>query len=89
MSLAPPSDRVTITGSQAAEAMVSIDEIIADREFRGLVSTRVALASSLNVPAVLLLILQGATLATRRRLIPRGFFLTWAVFSAFAAALVT
>jgi rod shape-determining protein MreD len=38
--------------------------------------------------AVLLLILQGATLATRRRLIPRGFFLTWAVFSAFAAALV-
>jgi YbbR domain-containing protein len=36
VSLAPPSDRVTITGSQAAEAMVSIDEIIADREFRGL-----------------------------------------------------
>ncbi|MGA8057617.1 MAG: CdaR family protein [Candidatus Binataceae bacterium] len=36
VSLAPPSDRVTITGPQAAEAMVSIDEIIADREFRGL-----------------------------------------------------
>ena len=36
VSLAPPSDRVTITGPQAAEAAVSIDEIIADREFRGL-----------------------------------------------------
>jgi hypothetical protein len=36
VSLAPPSDRVTITGPQAAEAMVSIDEIVADREFRGL-----------------------------------------------------
>ena len=36
VSLAPPSDRVTITGPQAAEAMVSIDEIIADREFRDL-----------------------------------------------------
>jgi YbbR domain-containing protein len=34
--LAPPSDRVTITGPQAAEAMVSIDEIVADREYRGL-----------------------------------------------------
>jgi YbbR domain-containing protein len=34
--LTPPSERVTITGPQAAEAMVSVDEIIADREFRGL-----------------------------------------------------
>jgi rod shape-determining protein MreD len=39
--------------------------------------------------AVLLLLLQGATLAARRSLIPQGFFLTWAVFSAFAAALAT
>jgi hypothetical protein len=36
VSLSPPSDRVTIVGPQAAEAMVSISEIIADREFRGL-----------------------------------------------------
>ena len=39
--------------------------------------------------AVLLLLLQGATLAARRHLIGRGFFLTWAVFSAFTAALAT
>jgi rod shape-determining protein MreD len=43
--------------------------------------------SPLGLWAVLLLILQGATLASRRRLIPRGFFLTWAVFSGLAACL--
>jgi hypothetical protein len=36
VSLQSPSDRVTIIGSQAAEAAISISEIIADREFRGL-----------------------------------------------------
>jgi rod shape-determining protein MreD len=39
--------------------------------------------------AVLLLVLQGATLAARRRLIPQGFFLTWAIFSAFATVMAT
>ena len=37
--------------------------------------------------AVLLLVLQGVTLALRRRLAQQSFFLTWAVFSAFASAL--
>jgi len=36
VSLAPASDRVTIIGPQAAEAVVSISEIIVNREFRGL-----------------------------------------------------
>ena len=31
--------------------------------------------------------LQGSTLASRRRLIPQSFFMTWLVFFAFAAAL--
>ncbi|HUW80472.1 MAG TPA: rod shape-determining protein MreD [Acidocella sp.] len=43
--------------------------------------------SPLGLWAVLLLILQGATLATRRRLVPQSFFFVWAVFSAFAASL--
>ncbi len=43
--------------------------------------------SPLGLWAVLLLVLQGATLASRRRLIPRGFFLTWAVFSGLATCL--
>ncbi|HVA40695.1 MAG TPA: hypothetical protein VNF49_08520, partial [Candidatus Binataceae bacterium] len=36
VSLPPPSDRVTVLSPQAAEAAVSITEIIAKREFRGL-----------------------------------------------------
>jgi len=36
VSLQPPSDRVTLVGQQAVEARVAIDEIIADREFRGI-----------------------------------------------------
>jgi len=43
--------------------------------------------SPVGLWAVLLLILQGATLASRRRLIPRSFFLTWAVFSSLAGCL--
>jgi rod shape-determining protein MreD len=46
--------------------------------------------SSLPAPLVaivLLLVLQGVTLALRRRLAQQSFFLTWAVFSAFASAL--
>lgn len=43
--------------------------------------------SPLGIWAVLLLLLQGATLAARRRLAPQGFFITWLVFVAFAAAL--
>lgn len=42
--------------------------------------------SPLGLWAVLLLLLQGAVLAARRRLVPQSFFMTWAVFSAFAAA---
>lgn len=41
--------------------------------------------SPLGLWAVLLLLLQGATLAARRRLIPQSFILTWAMFSCFAA----
>jgi rod shape-determining protein MreD len=41
--------------------------------------------SPLGLWAVLLLMLQGATLAARRRLIPMGFLLTWTVFASFAA----
>ncbi len=40
----------------------------------------------LGLWAVLLLILQGATLASRRRLIPQFFLLNWLVFAAYAAA---
>ncbi len=40
--------------------------------------------SPLGLWAVLLLILQGATLASRRRLIPLTFSLNWLVFCAFA-----
>ncbi|HTJ08769.1 MAG TPA: CdaR family protein [Candidatus Binataceae bacterium] len=36
VSLPPPGDRVTVLGPQTVEAAVSIGEIIADREFRGL-----------------------------------------------------
>ncbi len=36
VSLSPPGDRVTVLGPQTVEAAVSIGEIIADREFRGL-----------------------------------------------------
>lgn len=43
--------------------------------------------SPLGLWAALLLVLQGATLAARRRLIPQSFFLTWAVFVGFAALL--
>ncbi len=43
--------------------------------------------SPLGLWAVLLLILQGSTLASRRRLIPQSFFMTWLVFFSFAAAL--
>jgi rod shape-determining protein MreD len=43
--------------------------------------------SPLGLWAVLLLILQGSTLASRRRLIPQSFFMTWLVFFGFAAAL--
>ncbi len=43
--------------------------------------------SPLGLWAVLLLVLQGATLASRRRLIPRSFFLTWLVFSGLGACL--
>jgi len=42
--------------------------------------------SPLGMWAVLLLLLQGATLAARRRLIPQSFWLTWACFAGFAAA---
>ncbi len=41
--------------------------------------------SPLGMWAVLLLVLQGSTLAARRRLIPQGFLMTWLVFSSFAA----
>jgi rod shape-determining protein MreD len=37
--------------------------------------------------AVLLLVLQGSTLAARRRLIPQSFLMTWAVFIGFAAVI--
>jgi len=37
--------------------------------------------------AVLLLCLHGATVASRRRLIPQSFLMTWAVFIAMSAAL--
>jgi YbbR domain-containing protein len=36
VSLSAPTDRVTVVGPSAAEAVVAIKEIIADREFRGL-----------------------------------------------------
>jgi len=36
VSLPPPSDRVVVVGPSAAEAAVSISEIITNREFRGL-----------------------------------------------------
>ena len=36
VSLAPPTDRVTVLSPQAAEAAVSITEIIANRAFRGI-----------------------------------------------------
>jgi len=42
--------------------------------------------SPLGLWAVLLLVIQGATLAARRRLIPQYFLLNWLVFCAFAAA---
>jgi len=42
--------------------------------------------SPLGMWAVLLLVLQGSTLAARRRLIPQGFLMTWLVFFAFASA---
>jgi len=42
--------------------------------------------SPMGMWAVLLLVLQGSTLAARRRLIPQSFLLTWLVFTAFAAA---
>ncbi len=42
--------------------------------------------SPLGMWAVLLLVLQGSTLAARRRLIPQGFLMTWLVFFSFAAA---
>jgi len=41
--------------------------------------------SPMGMWAVLLLVLQGSTLAARRRLIPQSFLLTWLVFTAFAA----
>jgi len=41
--------------------------------------------SPMGMWAVLLLVLQGSTLASRRRLIPQSFLLTWLVFAAFAA----
>jgi len=41
--------------------------------------------SPLGLWAVLLLVLQGATLASRRHLIPQFFLLNWLVFTAFAA----
>jgi rod shape-determining protein MreD len=41
--------------------------------------------SPMGMWAVLLLVLQGSTLAARRRLIPQSFLLTWLVFAAFAA----
>ncbi len=41
--------------------------------------------SMLGIWAVLLLLLQGATLAARRRLAPSGFFLNWAAFTALGA----
>jgi rod shape-determining protein MreD len=40
--------------------------------------------SSLGLWAVLLLLLQGLTLAARRRLAPGGFLLNWAAFTAFS-----
>ena len=40
--------------------------------------------SPLGLWAVLLLLLQGATLAARRALAPRGFLITWLVFTSFA-----
>jgi len=43
--------------------------------------------SPLGLWAVLLLLLHGATLASRRRLVPQSFYMTWTVFSCFAAAL--
>jgi len=43
--------------------------------------------SPLGLWAVLLLLLHGATLASRRRLVPQSFYVTWTVFSCFAAAL--
>jgi len=43
--------------------------------------------SPLGLWAVLLLVLHGATLAARRRLIPQSFYMTWTVFCCFAAAL--
>jgi YbbR domain-containing protein len=36
VSLVPPSDRVTVLGPEAAVASVTIREMVADREFRGL-----------------------------------------------------
>ncbi len=41
--------------------------------------------SPLGLWAVLLLLVQGGTLAIRRRLIPRLFLINWLVFAAFAA----
>jgi rod shape-determining protein MreD len=42
--------------------------------------------SPLGLWAVLLLVLQGATLASRRRLVPQFFLLNWLVFASYAAA---
>jgi rod shape-determining protein MreD len=42
--------------------------------------------SPLGLWAVLLLLLQGTTLAARRRLVPSGFLLNWAAFTALATA---
>jgi len=42
--------------------------------------------SSLGLWAVLLLLLQGTTLAARRRLAPSGFLLNWAAFTALSTA---
>ena len=41
--------------------------------------------SPLGLWAVLLLLLQGATQAARRRLVPSGFLLNWAAFTALSA----
>ncbi len=43
--------------------------------------------SPLGLWAVLLLLLQGVTLAARRRLVPQRFFRTWLVFVLFASGL--
>ncbi len=45
--------------------------------------------SPLGLWAVLLLVLQGSTMAARRRLVPQGFMLTWVIFAAFAFVIST